>query len=451
MASGTRSRLSRMGCTGVAVTILAMTHVSGLAQEWVVPQTVPPGVTLVEVTRALRASSDQVLWTRLGAADGATLLVSQADRPGVSTCLEECTEAFPPLLVTGDSTPFGDWSVIRRTDGTQQWAYQGSPLYSWVEEQAPGEVATNVGLAETADLKAAEGLVGPGALLPPPGWDVARFGPAATISVPAGLNVRLVDSAQAVVVTDFLGYTLYGFAGDAARDDQSCADSRCARTWVPVPAPALAGNVGEFSVVSRTDGTMQWAYRDRPLYRFAGDLLPGDAHGRAVDDRWHLAAVSVGFRPDDVAVTTLAGYGDVLSLEGMTLYVGSAFEKYWGGRNLRDSFKVAYFLGKRLGGDACSDDGCRATWRPFLAPAEARSTGFWEVIARRDGTRQWAYKGFALYTNAGDTSPGHHRGHAIYEFTDPAGRTEALERVVLLADIGNAGGGAGIYWNIVKP
>ena len=24
----------------------------------------------------------------------------------------------------------GDWSVIRRDDGTQQWAYHGKPVYS---------------------------------------------------------------------------------------------------------------------------------------------------------------------------------------------------------------------------------------------------------------------------------------------------------------------------------
>ena len=161
--------------------------------------------------------------------------------------------------------------------------------------------------------------------------------------------------------------------------------------------------------------------------------------------------LSENFRPSHVTVTALPGYGDVLSLHGMTLYAGSAFEKYWGGRNLRDSFTVAYFRGKRLGGDACSDDGCLATWRPFRAPAGARSTGFWEVITRRNGTDQWAYKGFALYTHTGDTAPGQNRGHATYEFTDPAGRTEALDRVAMLAEIGNAAGGAGVYWNIAKP
>ena len=31
-----------------------------------------------------------------------------------------------------------------------QWAYQSRPLYTWSQEEEPGEVATNVGLTETA-------------------------------------------------------------------------------------------------------------------------------------------------------------------------------------------------------------------------------------------------------------------------------------------------------------
>lgn len=425
----------------MAVLSVAPSSVSG--EEWVVGATTPPGVIPVEVARELQASSDQVLWTRLGDAEGRTLLLSHGDQPGVSTCEGDCAAEFPPLLAADDddARAFGDWSLVRRSDGQLQWAYQSHPLYTWSKEQEPGEVATNVGLAETASLKTAGGLAKAGSLVPPTGWEVARFEPAASMSLPAGIDVGLVASAQAVVLTDFAGRTLYAFDGAATPDGQ----------WLPVPASALALDVGDFSVVTRGDGSRQWAYKERPLYRYGGDMLPGDVRERGVDDRWEVAVLTTHFRPPQVAVTPLAGYGDVLSLNGMTLYTGSAFEKYWGGRNLRDSYKVAYFRGKRLGGEACADGECLETWRPFRAPDGARSSGFWEVITRRDGTNQWAYKGFALYTHTGDTAPGQNRGQATYAFTDPAGRPEDLERVALLARIGNAGGGAGVYWNIAKP
>ena len=431
------------GWFSLAITaVVAVAPSSASGEEWVVLSTTPPGVTLVEVVRDLPISSDQVLWTRLGDAGGWTLLFSHGDQPGVSNCAGDCAAEFPPLLAQDDdASAFGDWSLVRRADGQLQWAYQSRPLYTWSKEQEPGEVATNVGLAETASSKTASGPVEAGSLVPPAGWEVARFDPAASMPRPAGIEVGLVASARAVVLTDFAGRPLYTFAGDAPRGSQ----------WLPVAASALALDVGDFSVVTRADGFRQWAYKEHPLYRHGGDLLPGDVRKPGVDVRWEVAALTTHFSPPDVAVTALEGYGDVLSLNGMTLYSGSAFEKYFGGRNLRDSFKVAYFRGKRLGGDACADVACLETWRPFSAPDGARSSGFWEVITRRDGTNQWAYKGFALYTYAGDTVPGQNRGQAIYAFTDPEGRSEDLERVALLARIGNAGGGAGVYWNIAKP
>ena len=421
------------------------------AEKAAAPPTVPPGVTLVEVVRELQASAAQMLWTRLGDEAGRTLLFPVGQQTGGASCVDACATEFPPLLAPAGAAPLGDWSLVRRPEGRLQWAYQSRPLHAWSREETPGEVATNVGLAETANLKLAETPAAAGALMPPAGWRVARLEPARSIAAPDGIEARLVLSAQAIVLTDFGGFTLYAFEGDAARDGQTCSDRGCEMDWLPVPAPALAFDLGDFSIVSRQDGARQWAYRGRPLYRYRGDLLPGDAHGRAADARWSLAALAENFRPAGVAVTALAGYGDALSREGMTLYSGSAFQKYWGGRNLRDSFKNSYDRGRRLGGDACADAECLRQWRPFHAVADARSTGFWEVVTRRDGSRQWAYKGYALYTYAGDEAPGQNRGQATYAFAKLDGGPDDLERAVRLAEIGKTYGGAGVYWNLAKP
>ncbi len=450
------SQWSRPGFSRAAVAAACAAFASGaplsaLAEEKTTPRTVPPGVTLVEVVRELNASAAQLLWIRLGDAKGRTLLFRTDDAPEGVGCVDECAVQFPPLPAPPDAEPFADWSPMRLAEGRLQWAYQSRPLHTWSREEEPGEVATNVGLAETANLKLAERGAEAGALMPPPGWRVARLEPARSIDPPAGIEAGLVSSAQAVVLTDFEGFTLYAFDGDAARGDRTCSDRGCEMDWLPVPAAALALDVGDFSIVTRRDGSRQWVWRGRPLYRYRGDLLPGDAHGRAADERWSMAVLTENFRPPRVAVTALEGYGDALSLDGMTLYSGSAFEKYWGGRNLRGSFKNAYDRGKRLGGDACAAAECLKTWRPFLASADARSTGFWEVITRRDGSRQWAYKGYALYTYAGDEAPGQNRGQATYAFATLDGRPEEIERAVWLAELGGAYGGAGIYWNVAKP
>ncbi|NKB32740.1 MAG: hypothetical protein GKR91_06545 [Pseudomonadales bacterium] len=164
-----------------------------------------------------------------------------------------------------------------------------------------------------------------------------------------------------------------------------------------------------------------------------------------------LALVKENFNPEGVIVSAQPGYGDIFTLNGKTLYFGSAFEKYWGGRNLRGSFEIAYFKGKRLGGDACINEDCLTTWQPFAAPADATSNGFWEVVTRRDGSKQWAYKGFALYTNSYDEAPGQMLGHSIYEIADVDGDEAAIARTKQLAEVGNALGGAGVYWSVAKP
>ena len=129
----------------------------------------PPGVTLVEVVRELSASAAQMLWTRLGDEEGRTLLFAEDGRTGGAACVAACAGEFPPLLAPDGAEPFADWSLLRRADGRLQWAYQLRPLHTWSREEEPGAVATNVGLAETANLKLAERPEAAGALFAAPG------------------------------------------------------------------------------------------------------------------------------------------------------------------------------------------------------------------------------------------------------------------------------------------
>ena len=322
--------------------------------------------------RDLPISEPQVLWLRPGDAEGRTLFIYGQDSGGKSNCGESCALEFPPLLAAAGAKPSMDWSLVRRSDGKLQWAYQSHPLYTWVKETVPGEVATNVGLVETANAKTAEVPVTAGSLLPPTGWQVARFKPAASLALPDGFDARLVAAAQSVALVDISGRTLYTFDGDAKRDGQDCADGGCSLQWQPVAAPELALALGEFSVVRRADGSQQWAYQGKPLYLYPGDKLPGDANGIGVDPRWSVAAVTENFRPAHIGIANFNGYGAALVLDGRTLYGGYPFEKRWGGRNLRDTFTNQYARGKRLGASACIDaclkklaPACRSRRKPL--------------------------------------------------------------------------------------
>ena len=58
---------------------------------------------------------------------------------GVSACLGDCAVKWPPFLVATAGSPPADYSMIRRVDGRTQWAFRGQPLYTWPEDQEPGD------------------------------------------------------------------------------------------------------------------------------------------------------------------------------------------------------------------------------------------------------------------------------------------------------------------------
>jgi predicted lipoprotein with Yx(FWY)xxD motif len=58
---------------------------------------------------------------------------------GKSVCNGDCATKWPPVMAAGDAKPMGDYTVITRDNGARQWAYKGKPLYTWPEDQEPGD------------------------------------------------------------------------------------------------------------------------------------------------------------------------------------------------------------------------------------------------------------------------------------------------------------------------
>jgi predicted lipoprotein with Yx(FWY)xxD motif len=85
------------------------------------------------------------------------------------------------------------------------------------------------------------------------------------------------------------GMTLYVFDKDAPASGKSVCNAQCATNWPPLTASADAKATGEWSVVSRDDGTKQWAYKGRPLYQWSKDQKPGDKSGDGIGGMWHVA------------------------------------------------------------------------------------------------------------------------------------------------------------------
>jgi len=69
-----------------------------------------------------------------------TLYTFDKDEMGKSNCYDKCAKAWPPFMAAADAKPEGEWTIIDRTDGTKQWAYDGKPLYTYVEDKKPGDM-----------------------------------------------------------------------------------------------------------------------------------------------------------------------------------------------------------------------------------------------------------------------------------------------------------------------
>ena len=91
------------------------------------------------------------------------------------------------------------------------------------------------------------------------------------------------------ILVDADGRSLYTFDRDPENEGKSVCYGLCANSWPPLKASGGDEGVGDFSIIKRTDGTMQWAYKGKPLYYWAKDRKPGDTKGDGIYDVWHLA------------------------------------------------------------------------------------------------------------------------------------------------------------------
>ena len=88
------------------------------------------------------------------------------------------------------------------------------------------------------------------------------------------------------VMVDSANMTLYTFDKDTANSGKSVCNGPCAALWPPVAATGHES--GDYSAITRDDGSKQLAYKGKPVYLFAKDQKPGDMLGDNVKDVWHV-------------------------------------------------------------------------------------------------------------------------------------------------------------------
>jgi predicted lipoprotein with Yx(FWY)xxD motif len=87
-------------------------------------------------------------------------------------------------------------------------------------------------------------------------------------------------------LNDAAGMPLYTFARDTTPGKSAC-NGPCATAWPPLAATAADKDAGDWTVITRDDGSKQWAYKGQPLYTFAKDTAGQPATG--VSPAWPRA------------------------------------------------------------------------------------------------------------------------------------------------------------------
>lgn len=98
----------------------------------------------VHTTATLSISEPGEFGAILTDPSGRTLYLFDRDDPGVSNCNGNCALNWPPLLTVqepaaGGGAQAGLLGTVTRSDGYTQVTYNGSPLYYWANDVAPGD------------------------------------------------------------------------------------------------------------------------------------------------------------------------------------------------------------------------------------------------------------------------------------------------------------------------
>ena len=91
------------------------------------------------------------------------------------------------------------------------------------------------------------------------------------------------------MLMDAKGMTLYTFDNDKEANKSSC-NGNCLNNWPALKAEAADKDMGDWKVITRDDGSKQWAYKGKPIYYFVMDKAAGDKSGDGRGNGvWHIA------------------------------------------------------------------------------------------------------------------------------------------------------------------
>lgn len=307
-----------------------------------------------------------------------------------------CVQHWPPVYASNDAKSVGSWSILERTDGTRQWAYKGSALYTSHLDHRPGE--TNGGSLNENRREAG---------------GAPRFPVGPRSAVPAQFEVLSKAHGRLIVAAEGK-FSVYSYDKDTSTKSNCIGE--CLDDWKPILAPDSAVPQDEWSTITRPGGTKQWAFRGKPLYLHIDDSKGASYEGGDVPG-WHnvFTQRSPNFPAGFKVVDTNAGQV-IVDSHGKTIYF------YNCGEDTPDTLfcdspgsPPEYRWAVCGGGDP---ERCLRTFPYVSADKGAKSNSLaWSIIdvepktgalaaPGMESVHVWAFRGRPIYTFAQDTFPG---------------------------------------------
>lgn len=239
------------------------------------PTSIPPGFAVKSTTTGRLLGTDK----------NYSVYSYDKDTADKSACDAVCARTWKPMLAPQSVHAQGDWSTIERSPGVRQWVFRKQPLYSYALDTDPWSL-------EGSDVE---------------GWHNVYT----QVAPPPPAMFTRQETLVGEVLADSRGMTIYTYiCGDDSSDQLSCDHpddtqvyrlamcgrgdpAACQKNWPYVLAAKGEENAanrvwsimqidpqtGHRAAAGQTNALSVWAYRERPVYTYAGDKRPGDVSG----------------------------------------------------------------------------------------------------------------------------------------------------------------------------
>ncbi len=201
-----------------------------------------------------------------------------------SACTGTCLSTWQPVLAPALVRAEGEWSFIERSAGVRQWVFRGSPLYTHILDQGTWS-------QQGSDIPGWQNVFTQLVPVPPDSFTVQPTLAGNVLANAVGKTIYIYncgeDSADQLACDHPEDTQVYRLAMCGGGDATRClthwpyvtagdGDESTSRLWTVIPIDPATGRPAR---ANDANALRVWAYRDRPVYTFGGDLKPGDVNG----------------------------------------------------------------------------------------------------------------------------------------------------------------------------